>query len=66
VFIDPETGARLTVNPQEVARGYRERVEAFLERQRQRCLDASVRYGRVELGEESLEPLLTFLEGAWV
>jgi uncharacterized protein (DUF58 family) len=61
-FVDLETGARLTTEPWEIARRYRERLEAWTDQYRRACREQRIDYVRLDTRTPFDQALLAYLE----
>jgi uncharacterized protein (DUF58 family) len=61
-FVDVETGARLTTEPWEIARRYRDRLEAWSDVYRRQCREQRMDYVRVDTRTPFDQALLAYLE----
>ncbi len=61
-FVDLESGARLTTEPWEIARRYRERLAAWSARYRRQCRERRIEYVRVDTRTPFYRALLAYLE----
>jgi uncharacterized protein (DUF58 family) len=61
-FVDSETGERLTTEPWEIARRYRERLEAWSEVYRRQCREQRMDYVRIDTRTPFDQALLAYLE----
>ncbi|HYM80280.1 MAG TPA: DUF58 domain-containing protein, partial [Candidatus Limnocylindria bacterium] len=61
-FVDLESGDRLTTEPWEIARRYRERLEAWSEQYRRVCRENLVDYVRIDTRTPFDRALLAYLE----
>jgi uncharacterized protein (DUF58 family) len=61
-FVDLESGERLTTEPWEIARRYRERLAAWSERYRRQCRERRVEYVRIDTRTPFDLALLAYLE----
>ena len=61
-FVDLESGERLTTEPWEIARRYRERLEAWSETYRRRCRERRIDYVRLDTRTPFDRALLAYLE----
>ena len=61
-FVDMESGERLTTEPWEIARRYRERLEAWSEQYRRQCREQRIDYVRLDTRTSFDLALLAYLE----
>jgi len=61
VFQDTETGAEVTLQPQQVREHYQDAVEHFSERFRRRCLQHDIDFAELDTGTPYDEALMTYL-----
>jgi uncharacterized protein (DUF58 family) len=61
-FVDSETGERLTTEPWEIARRYRERLEAWSDVYRRQCREQRMDYVRIDTRTPFDQALLAYLE----
>ena len=61
-FVDMETGERLTTEPWEIARRYRERLEAWRELYRRQCRENRIDYVQLDTRTPFDQALLAYLE----
>jgi uncharacterized protein (DUF58 family) len=61
VFQDTETGAEVTLQPQQVREHYQEAARHFSERFRRRCLEHDIDFAELDTGTPYDEALMTYL-----
>ena len=61
-FVDLESGERLTTEPWEIARRYREKLEAWSEYYRRTCRESRIDYVRLDTRTPFDRALLAYLE----
>jgi uncharacterized protein (DUF58 family) len=61
-FVDAETGERLTTEPWEIARRYRERLAAWTEQYQRACRENRIDYVRLDTRTPFDQALLAYLE----
>jgi hypothetical protein len=61
-FVDMESGERLTTEPWEIARRYRERLAAWTEHYRRTCRERRIDYVQIDTRTPFDRALLAYLE----